>query len=125
MKQENVFPVSLLATEQSLSRLRTGQRANGKIHSIQVKPCHKGNTNEPEVLREGGEEEEEAAGGNGLHMDLKEHRHHSYVVYLMKQSNPGAHVSLSLSLSAAAVHTHFCLIFCNTFTHTRSFVAKK
>lgn len=33
-------------------------------------------------------------------MDLKEHRHHSYVVYLMKQSNPGPHVR-------PPPHTHF------------------
>lgn len=51
-------------------------------------------------------------GGNGLHMDLKEHRHHSYVVYLTKQSNPGAHVSLSASAAAAAgmLLVHVCLI---------------
>lgn len=79
--------------------MRKSQKGNGKIHGIQVKPCHKGNTNEPEVLRVGEEE-----GGNGLHMDLKEHRHHSYVVYLMKLSNPGAHVSPPLLL----FHTHFC-----------------
>lgn len=42
-------------------------------------------------------------GGNGLHMDLKEHRHHSYVVYLMKQSNPGARLLL--------LHTHVYLPF--------------
>lgn len=89
-KQENVSLVSLLATEQTVSCLTMGQEGNGKIHGIQVKPCHKGNTNEPEVLREGEEEED---GGNGLHMDLKERRHNSYVVYLMKQSNPSAHVS--------------------------------
>ncbi len=72
-----------------------------------MKPCHKGNTNEPEVLREG--EGEAAVGGNGLHMDLKEHRHHSYVVHLMKQNNPGARLPLLLLL-LLLYHTAFTLI---------------
>lgn len=42
-------------------------------------------------------------------MDLKEHRHHSYVVYLMKQSNPAAHVSLPAAAAALPLSfgTHF------------------
>lgn len=109
MKQENVFPVALSATEQSQGRLKKkGQRANGKIHSIWVKPCHKGNINEPEVLREGGKEE---ARGNGSHMDLRGHRHHSYAVHLMKQSNPEAHELL--------VRSHSRLIFSPTLSRTQ------
>lgn len=81
-----------------------GQKENGKIHGIWVKSCYKGNTNEPEVLRE-----EVGEGGNGLHMDLKEHKHRSYVVYLMKQTNPGVHFSpqLLLLLLQSSVHSRF------------------
>lgn len=50
MKQEEeIFPVTPSAAEQSGGRLG----ASGKIHSV-LKPRHKGNTNEAEVLREGG-----------------------------------------------------------------------
>lgn len=44
-----IFLVTLTATEQSGGHLGV----SGKIHSVYVKPRHKGNTNEPEVLREG------------------------------------------------------------------------
>lgn len=47
-------------------------------------------------------------------MDLKEHRHHSYVVYLMKQSNPGAHVSLHCCSTPPLSHSHYCFFFGNT-----------
>lgn len=49
MKQEEeIFPVTPPATEQSGGRLG----ASGKIHSV-LKPRHKGNNNEAGVLREG------------------------------------------------------------------------
>lgn len=43
---------------------------SGKIHSVEVKPRHKGRTNEGRF-----EEREGEGRGNGLHMDLKARRH--------------------------------------------------